>query len=75
MLSVTIHIAIKMAKKSIYVLQNAFNNFYNPQFQSGPTKNPKKRRKNCNILGSKTSENDLLALNYGFPSSVTTLST
>ena len=75
MLSVAIHIAHKMAIKSIYVLQKAFNNFYKPQFQTGPTKIPKKRRKNCNILGSKTSENNLLALNYGFPSSVITLST
>ena len=46
-----------MAIKSNYVLQKNFTNFYKPQFQTGPTKNPKKRRKNCNILGSKTSEN------------------
>ena len=77
MLGVAIHIALKMAIKSIYVLQKTFTNFYKPQFQTGPTKNPKKRRKNCNILGSKTSENDfdLLTLNYGLPSSFTTLST
>ena len=30
---------------------------------------------NCNILGSKPIKNDILTLNYGFPSSFTTLST
>ena len=74
MFGVAIHIALKMAIKSNYVLQKTFTNFYKPQFQTGP-KNPKKRRKNYNILGSKTSENDLLTLNYGLPSSFTTLST
>ena len=68
MFGVAIQIALKMAIKSNYVLQKTFNNFYKPQFQTGPTKNQKKRRKNCNILGSKTSENDLLTLNYGLPS-------
>ena len=75
MIGVAIHIALKMAIKSNYVLQKTFTNFYRPQFQTGPTKNPKKRQKNCNILGSKTSENDLQTLNYGLASSFTTLST
>ena len=75
MFGVAIHIALKIAIKSNYVLQKTFTNFNEPQFQTGPTKNPKKRRKNCNILGSKSSENDLLTLNYGLPSSFTTLST
>ena len=75
MFGVAIHIALKMAIKSNYVLQKSFTNFCKPQFQTGPTKNPKKRRKNCNILGSTTSEIDLLTLNYGLLSSFTTLST
>ena len=74
MFGVAIQIALKMAIKCNYVLQKTFTNSYKPQFQTGPTKNPK-RRKNCNILGSKTSGNDLLTLNYGLPSSFTTLST
>ena len=52
MFDVAIHIAHKMAIKSNYVLQKTFTNIYKPHFQTGPTKNPKKR-KNCNILGSK----------------------
>ena len=75
MFGVAIHIALKMAIKSNYVLQKTFTNFYKPQFQTGPTKNPKNRQKNCTIFGSKTSENDLLTLNYGLPSRFTTLST
>ena len=59
MFGAAIHVALKMAIKSNYVLQKIFTNFYKPQFQTGPTKNPEKRRKNCNILGSKTSGNDL----------------
>ena len=51
MFGVAIHIALKMAIKSNYVLQKTFTNFYKPQFQTGATKNLKKRRKNCNILG------------------------
>ena len=31
-----------MAIKSNYVLQKTFTNFYKPQVQTGPTKNPKK---------------------------------
>ena len=54
MFGVAIHIALKTAIKSNYVLQKTFTNFYKPQFHTGPTKNPKKRRKNFNILGSKT---------------------
>ena len=73
MFVVAIHIALKMAKKSNYVLQKTFTNFYKPQFQTGPTKNLKRR--NCNLLGSKTSEKDFLTFNYGLPSSFTTLST
>ena len=42
MFGVAIHIAHKMAIKSNYVLQKTFTNFYKPQFQTGPTKNPKK---------------------------------
>ena len=42
MFAVAIHIALKMAIKSNYVLQKTFTNFYKPQFQTGPTKNPKK---------------------------------
>ena len=75
MFGVAIHIALKMGIKSNYVLQKTFTNFYKPQFQTGPKKNPKERQTNCNILGSKTFENDLLTLNYGLPSSFTTLST
>ena len=45
MFGVAIHIALKIAIKSNNVLQKTFSNFYKPQFQSGPTKNPKKRRK------------------------------
>ena len=75
MFGVAIHIALKMAIKSNYVLQKIFTKFYKPQFQTGPTKNPKGRQTNFNIWGSKTSENDLLTLNYGLPSSFTTLST
>ena len=75
MFGVAIHIALKTATKSNYVLQKTFTNFYKPQFQTGPTKNPKQKQNNCNILGSKTSENDLLTLNYGLPSSFITLST
>ena len=71
MFGVATLIALKMAIKSNYVLQKTFTNFYK---LTGPTKNPK-RRKNCNILGSKTSGNDLLTLNYGLTSSFTTLST
>ena len=74
MFGVAIQIALKMAIKSNYVLQKTLTNFYKPEFQTCQTKNPEKRR-NCNILGSKTSENDLLTVNYGLPSSFTTLST
>ena len=42
MFGVAIHIALKMAIKSNYVLQKTFTNFHKPQFQTGPTKNPKK---------------------------------
>ena len=45
MFGVAIHIAHKMAIKSNYVLQKTFTNFYKPQFQTGPTKNPKKTKK------------------------------
>ena len=45
MFGVAIHIALKMAIKSNYVLQKILNNFYKPQFQTGPTKNPKKDKK------------------------------
>ena len=45
MFAVAIHIALKMAIKSDYVLQKTFINFYKPQFQTGPTKNPKKTKK------------------------------
>ena len=66
MFGVAIHVALKMAIKSNYFLQKTFSNFYKPQFQTGPTKNPKKKK--CNILGTKISENDLLTLNYLRPS-------
>ena len=62
MFGVAIHIALKMATKGNYVLQKTFTNFYKPQFQTDPTKKSEKRQ-NCKILGSKTSENDLLTLN------------
>ena len=45
MFGVAIHIALKMAIKSNYVLQKTFTNFYKTQFQAGPTKNPKKDEK------------------------------
>ena len=67
-----------MAVESNYVLQRTFINFIKHQFQTGLTKNPKKWRKSAKnfiILGSKTPKNDLLTLNYGLPSSFTTLST
>ena len=35
----------------------------------------KKIKKNCKILGSKTPKNEVLTLNYGLPSSFTTLNT
>ena len=41
MFGVAIHIALKMAIISNYVLQKTFTNFCKPQFQTGPTKNPK----------------------------------
>ena len=43
MFGVAIHIALKMAIKENYVLQKTFTNFYKPQFQTGPTKNPEKK--------------------------------
>ena len=49
MFSVAIHIALKMAMKSNYVLQKTFTNFYKPQFQTGPTKNPKKYEKTATL--------------------------
>ena len=67
-----------MDRKNEYFLKKTFISFYKPQFQTGPTKNSKndkKNAKNCNILGSKTPKNNLLTLNYGLPSSFTTLST
>ena len=75
---VAIDIALKVAVKSNYVLLRTCINFYKPQFQTGLTKNPKnmtKNAKNFTILGSKTPKNNLLTLNYGLPSSFTTLST
>ena len=45
MFGVAIHIALKMVIKSNYVLQKTFTNFYKHQFQTGPTKNPKKAKK------------------------------
>ena len=45
MLGAAIQIALKMAIKSNYVLQKTLTNFYKPQFQTGPTKNPKKDEK------------------------------
>ena len=75
MFGVAKHIALKTIIKRNYVLQNTFTNFYKPQFQTGITKNPKKDEKNATFKGSKTSENELLTLNYALPSSFTTLST
>ena len=69
MFGVAMHIALKLAIKSHYVLQKNFSNFYKPQFQTGPTKNPKKDE-----TIATSSQNDLLTLNYGLPSSFTTLS-
>ena len=37
MFGVAIHIALKMAIKSNYVLQKTFTNFYISQFETGPT--------------------------------------
>ena len=45
MFGVAIHIALKMAIKSNNVLKKTFTNFYKPQFQTGPTKNPEKDEK------------------------------
>ena len=66
-----------MLIKSNYVLQKTFINFYKPQFQTAQSKKSKNDEKTqkCNILGLKTPKNDLLTLNYGLPSSVTTLRT
>ena len=75
MFGVAIDIALKLAEKSNYVLQRTFINFNKPQFQTGLTKNQKMTKKCKTILGSKTPKNDLLTLNYGLPSSFTTLST
>ena len=44
MFGVAIHIALKMAIISNYVLQKTFTNFNKPHFQTGPT-NPKKNEK------------------------------
>ena len=78
MFAVAIDIALKVAVKNNYVFQRTFIIFNKPQFQTGLTKNPKKMTKSAKnfiILGSKTPKNDLLTLNYGLPSSFTTLST
>ena len=45
MFGVAIHIALKMAIKTNYVLQMTLTNLYKPQFQTGTTKNPKKDEK------------------------------
>ena len=71
MFGVAIDIALKVAVKSNCVLQRTFINFNKPQFQTGSTK----IQTGFIILGSKTPKNDLLTLNYGLPSSFTTLST
>ena len=65
MFDVAIHIAIKMAIKSNTSCKRPFPTFLNLNFRLVQHKSEKKRRKNCNILGSKTSENDLLTMNYG----------
>ena len=53
MFVVAIHIALKMAIKSNYVLQKTFTDFYNPQFQTGPRKKPKKDQKNATFRAQK----------------------
>ena len=79
MFGVAIDIALKVAVKSNYELQRTFINFFKTQFQTGLTKKIRKMtniaKKKFIILGSKTPKNDLLTLNYGLPSSFTTLST
>ena len=63
-----------MAIKSNTSCKRPLSTFTNINFRLVQQKTRKKRR-NCKTLGSKTSENDLLTLNYGLPSSFTTLST
>ena len=53
MFVVAIHIAPKLAIKSNYVLQRNFTNFYKPQFQTAPTKNPKKDEKIATFCAQK----------------------
>ena len=53
MFGVAIHIALKLAIKSNYVLQKTFTKFYKAQFQTGPTKNPKKDEKNATFWAQK----------------------
>ena len=42
MFGVAIYIALKLAIKSKYFLQEIIINFHKPQFQTAPTKNPEK---------------------------------
>ena len=53
MVGVAIHIAPKMAIKINYLLQKTFTNFHKPQFQTGPSKNPKKDEKIATIWAQK----------------------
>ena len=53
MFGVAIHIALKIAIKSIYVLQKTFTNFNKPQFQTGATKIRKKKTKKLQYFGIK----------------------
>ena len=75
MFGVAIQIALKMVTKKYLRLVKDLYQLLQTSISDWSNKISEKSRKYCNILGSKTSENDLLALNYGFPSSFTTLST
>ena len=73
-------VALKMAIKSNYILQNNFNNFYKSQLKTGSAKIGKMTKISKKSLffvnlGLKIPKNDLLTLNYGLLSSFTTLST
>ena len=76
MFKVPKQIALNITIKSNTVLQMTFINFDKRQFLTRPTKFQKRENvKKCNMLVSKTYKNDRSKLNYGLPSSFTTLCT
>ena len=75
MFGVAIHIALKMAIKIIRSCKRPLPTFTNLNFRLIQQKIRKKDKKMQQFGLKKTSENDLLTLNYGLPSSFTTVST